>query len=121
MASEELTAQSANFHKGKKKVGFFFFVFCIFYIFNIFVVIAAQQVTYRLLNAFVAIRSSASQSSSSQFPLEKVCQGEDDSLINYILSASPLDNKRKCVHSLLLHLCCGESFPISWHRGSRKA
>lgn len=66
-------------------------------------VIAAQQVTYRLLNAFVANRSSASQSSSSQFPLEKVCQGEDDSLINYILSVSPLDNKRKCVHSLLLH------------------
>ncbi|XP_053939329.1 uncharacterized protein LOC128853977 [Cuculus canorus] len=37
------------------------------------------------------------------FPFEKVCQGEDDSLITHILSVSPLDNTRKCVHGLLLH------------------
>lgn len=37
------------------------------------------------------------------FPFEKFCQGEDDSLINHILSVSPLDNTRKCVHGLLLH------------------
>lgn len=37
------------------------------------------------------------------FPSEKICQGEDGSLINHILSVSPLDNTRKCVHGLLLH------------------
>lgn len=39
----------------------------------------------------------------SPFPFEKVCQGKHDSLINHILSVSPLDNTRKCVHGLLLH------------------
>jgi len=37
------------------------------------------------------------------FTFEKVCQGEDDCLINHILSVSPSDNTKKCVHGLLLH------------------